>query len=139
MPSDSPERLNVIVEGSKIIGDIITESNLRIDGEVLGNVSSASKVVVGPTGKIKGNFTCHDADIEGFVEGTMKIDHLLSLRASANVIGEITTSKIQIDEGAQFSGNCKMNTIGGKFSIKNDEQKSEEKKDEQPVFKKMNA
>lgn len=113
MPSDSPERLNVIVEGSKIIGDIITESNLRIDGEVLGNVTSASKVVVGTTGKIKGNLICKDADIEGFVEGTLKLDGLLSLRSSSNIIGEITTSKIQIDEGAQFSGNCKMNTIGG--------------------------
>lgn len=137
MPSDSPERLNVIVEGSKIIGDIITESNLRIDGEVLGNVSSASKVVIGPSGKVKGNFTCHDADIEGFVEGTMKIDHLLSLRSSANVVGEISTAKIQIDEGAQFSGNCKMNTIGGKFTT-TEETKTEEKKDD-VVFKKMNA
>jgi len=30
---DSPDRLNVIVEGSKIVGDFIAESNVRIDGE----------------------------------------------------------------------------------------------------------
>ena len=62
---DSPDRLNIIVEGSKVIGDMITESNLRIDGEVRGNVSSVSKVVIGKTGIILGNLTCSDADIEG--------------------------------------------------------------------------
>lgn len=116
MPTDSPERLNVIVEGSKIIGDIITESNLRIDGEVLGNVTSASKVVIGSTGKIKGNLTCTDADIEGYIEGAMKIENLLSLRSAANVNGEISTAKIQIDEGAKFTGNCKMNGVGSKLT-----------------------
>jgi cytoskeletal protein CcmA (bactofilin family) len=111
MPTDSPDRLNVIVEGSKVIGDIITESNLRIDGEVLGNVTSASKVVIGVNGKIKGNLSCNDADIEGFVEGIIKVENLLSLRANASVTGEISTAKIQIDEGAKFSGNCKMSNM----------------------------
>lgn len=105
---DSPDRLNVIVEGSKVIGDMITESNLRIDGEVKGNVSSASKVVIGKNGNILGNLTCADADIEGTVKGILKVDALTILRETANIEGEITTSKLQVEEGAQFSGNCKM-------------------------------
>jgi len=105
---DSPDRLNVIVEGSKIIGDIITESNLRIDGEVLGNVTSASKVVIGKSGYIKGNLTCGEGDVEGKIEGVVKVEGLLSLKSTANIEGEITTSKFQVDEGAEFSGSCKM-------------------------------
>jgi cytoskeletal protein CcmA (bactofilin family) len=108
---DSPERLNIIVNGSKVIGDLITDSNLRIDGEVLGNVSSASKVVIGQTGIIKGNLTCAEGDIEGSVDGTLKIDGLLTLRAKSSIEGEITTSKFQVEEGAQFSGTCKMSNF----------------------------
>ena len=108
---DSPERLNIIVNGSKVIGDLITDSNLRIDGEVLGNVSSASKVVIGQTGVVKGNLTCAEGDIEGSVEGTLIIDGLLTLRAKSNIEGEITTAKLQVEEGAQFSGSCKMNNF----------------------------
>ena len=105
---DSPDKLNVIVEGSKVIGDMITESNLRIDGVVEGNVTAASKVVIGQTGRIKGNLTCGSADIEGNIEGVLKVEGLLSLRTSAVINGEITTAKLQVEEGANFSGNCVM-------------------------------
>jgi cytoskeletal protein CcmA (bactofilin family) len=108
LPTDSPDRLNVIVDGSKVIGDIITESNIRIDGEVMGNVSTAAKVVVGPSGYIKGNLSCAEGDLEGKIEGTLKVDGLLTLRSGANIEGEITTSKFQVEEGAQFTGNCRM-------------------------------
>lgn len=111
---DSPDRLNVIVEGSKVIGDMVTESNLRIDGEVQGNVTVAAKIVIGKTGRIYGNLTCGDADIEGAVDGLLKIEGLLSLRSSATITGEITTSKLQVEEGANFSGNCTMSNGGSK-------------------------
>lgn len=105
---ESPDRLNVIVEGSKVMGDMITQSNLRIDGEVIGNVSTAAKVVIGKSGIIKGDLNCGEADIEGNITGNMKIDGLLTLRSTANVNGEMTTAKLQVEEGAQFSGNCNM-------------------------------
>lgn len=111
MTTDSPDRLNVIVEGTRITGDIVAESNVRINGEIDGNVTSTSKVVIGITGRVKGNLICQDADIEGKVEGHLKIDNLLSLRSKADITGEILTSKIQIEEGAQFSGSCKMSNF----------------------------
>ncbi|NRA10374.1 MAG: polymer-forming cytoskeletal protein, partial [Crocinitomicaceae bacterium] len=33
---------------------------------------------------------------------------LLSLRSTASIIGEITTAKLEVEEGAEFSGNCVM-------------------------------
>lgn len=108
---DSPDRLNVIVEGSKIIGDFIAESNVRIDGEIQGNVSSSAKIVIGRTGVINGNLVCADSDVEGRIEGVLKVENLLTLRSTAKVTGEITTAKIQIEEGAEFSGNCKMSNF----------------------------
>lgn len=108
---ESPDRLNVIVEGSKIVGDFIAESNVRIDGEIQGNVTSSAKIVIGQSGYIKGNLVCADADVEGRIEGILKVENLLTLRSKARVSGEITTSKIQIEEGAEFSGQCKMSNF----------------------------
>lgn len=105
---ESPERLNRLVEGAKIVGDLLADSNFRIDGEILGNVSTSAKVVVGENGSIKGNLTCQEADIEGKVDGKLTIESLLVLREKATITGDIKTSKLHIEEGAIFLGNCSM-------------------------------
>ncbi|PHR35635.1 MAG: hypothetical protein COA38_01930 [Fluviicola sp.] len=122
--ADSPDRLNVIVEGSKIIGDFIAESNVRIDGEIQGNVSSSAKIVIGQTGTITGNLICADADVEGRIEGTLKVEGLLTLRSKAKVTGEIVTAKIQIEEGAEFSGQCKMSNFSSETATSRSKENS---------------
>lgn len=114
---ESPDRLNRLVEGTKIVGDLLSESNIRIDGEVLGNVTTTAKVVIGETGYIKGDLSCQEADIEGKVEGKLLIEGLLILREQAKVYGDIHTSKLHIEEGAVFLGECKMNTAGAQRSV----------------------
>ena len=114
---ESPDRLNRLVEGTKIVGDLLSESNIRIDGEVLGNVTTTAKVVIGEIGYIKGDLSCQEADIEGKVEGKLLIEGLLILREQAKVYGDIHTSKLHIEEGAVFLGECKMNTAGAQRSV----------------------
>ena len=105
---ESPDRLNRIVEGTKIVGDLITDSNLRIDGEINGNVVSRSKVVIGESGVVHGDVSCVEADVEGNVTGKLEIEDLLVLREKSKIVGDIMTSKLQIEEGAVFVGSCKM-------------------------------
>jgi cytoskeletal protein CcmA (bactofilin family) len=105
---ESPDRLNRIVEGTKLMGEMIADSNIRIDGEVIGNVTCAGKVVVGENGKITGNLTCNEADVEGLIEGDVQTDTLLCLREKSKVVGNIQTAKIEINQGAVFLGNCSM-------------------------------
>ncbi|MFO0496057.1 MAG: polymer-forming cytoskeletal protein [Flavobacteriia bacterium] len=102
-----------MVEGTKIIGDIISESNIRIDGEVEGNITTSAKVVIGENGCLKGNLTCQEADIEGRIEGKLMVEGLLILRDRSNIQGDIYTNKLHIEEGAIFLGACKMNGAGG--------------------------
>jgi len=105
---ESPERLNRLVEGSKVVGDLFVDSSLRIDGEVQGNVMSSSKVVVGENGNIVGNLNCVDADVEGTINGVITCEGLLILREKATITGDILTVRIQIEEGASFNGKCQM-------------------------------
>ena len=106
---ESPDRLNRLVEGTKIVGDIITDSNLRIDGEIVGNVFSRSKVVIGESGVVFGNISCLEADIEGNVNGSLETEGLLILREKSKIIGDILTSKLHVEEGAIFIVSCHMN------------------------------
>jgi cytoskeletal protein CcmA (bactofilin family) len=118
---ESPDRLNRIVDGTKIVGDIITDSNLRIDGEITGNIFSKSKVVVGETGVILGNIACTEADVEGNIDGKLEIEGLLILREKSKIEGDIQTGKLHIEEGAVFLGSCKMK--GHSAHQKNTQQK----------------
>lgn len=113
---DSSEKVNKLVEGTVVIGDIIAETNIRIDGEVQGNVTTSAKVIVGANGVLKGNLNCQEADIEGRIEGKLMVEGLLILREQSNIQGDIYTSKLHIEEGAVFLGACKMGVAGMKTS-----------------------
>jgi len=106
---DQPNKINRLVEGTNIKGDIVSDSNIRLDGELIGDLTTTGKLVVGPSGKITGNIVCSNADIEGTINGTIKVDEFLYLKATAVFKGDITTGKISIDKGATFTGTHKMN------------------------------
>ena len=106
---DQPNKINRFVEGTNLKGDIVSDSNIRLDGELIGDLTTTGKLVVGPTGKITGNIICSNADIEGTINGTIKVDEFLYLKATAVFKGDITTGKISIDNGASFTGTHKMN------------------------------
>jgi cytoskeletal protein CcmA (bactofilin family) len=106
--SETSDKVNVFLSGTEITGDIVSNSNLLIEGEINGNISCSGKVQVGTTGKIKGNLVCVNADIEGGLDGELTIENLLILRSTARIKGDIQTLKLNIEEGAFFEGACVM-------------------------------
>jgi len=108
---NSPDRLNRIVEGTTIEGQINSESNIRIDGFLKGTINTKGRLVLGPEGKVEGDITCNNADIEGVLNGTINVKELLTLKASAKLQGDISTTKLSIEPGAVFSGSCSMGGI----------------------------
>ena len=108
---NSPDKLNRIVEGTSIEGEIISEGNIRIDGKVKGTVSTKGRLVIGSEGNIEGNVICCNADVEGALVGTIKVSELLTLKSTAKLQGDIVTSKLSIEPGAVFGGTCNMGGI----------------------------
>lgn len=101
--------LNMVGTGTLIKGDILSDGDLRVDGKIHGNVNSKSKIALGAGSEIVGNTIARSADISGRIEGDVEIAETLFLRATAKIIGNIKTSKIIIESGAVFNGNCYMN------------------------------
>ncbi|MFB1004403.1 MAG: polymer-forming cytoskeletal protein [Bacteroidia bacterium] len=100
--------INVIGEGTRIMGDISSNGDLRIDGTIEGNVLTSGKCVLGITGAIKGNIDAKNADISGQVQGDITIKDLLLVKSSGKVNGDIKTSKIVVENGGEFNGGCVM-------------------------------
>ncbi|MGQ9621000.1 MAG: bactofilin family protein [Bacteroidales bacterium] len=101
--------INLISQGTDITGDVKSNGDIRIDGSLTGNLITRGKVVIGPTGKIKGEVTCKNSEISGVIEGKITVNQLLNLKSSSKILGDIVTSKLAIEPGARFTGTCKMN------------------------------
>lgn len=100
--------INLISNGTDITGDIKSNGDIRIDGSLKGNLNTKGKVVIGPTGKINGEIICKNSEVSGIIEGKISVSQLLNLKASSKIFGDIVTSKLAIEPGARFTGNCNM-------------------------------
>jgi cytoskeletal protein CcmA (bactofilin family) len=99
---------NVIGKGTVLEGNIETHGNIRIEGKIIGNIKSKSKIALGNSSHIEGNVTAQNADIEGEVKGKVEISELLVLKSTAVITGDIITGKLVVEPGATFNGSCKM-------------------------------
>ncbi len=102
--------LNIIGSETTIVGNIVSQGDVRFDGTLEGNLTTQSKLVIGTTGRIAGEIKCRDCEVAGTVRGKIKVENLLMLKATAVVEGEIKTSKLAIEPNAVFSGTCSMST-----------------------------
>ena len=117
--------MNKIGDGTSIQGDINSNGDIRIDGSIEGSVTCKGKMILGPSGTIKGDVTCANAEVSGNIKGNIKISELLNLKASSVVNGEISTGKLSIEPGANFTGTCVMGAVVK--DLKNAEQRQTEK------------
>jgi cytoskeletal protein CcmA (bactofilin family) len=118
-------KTNRIVEGTTIVGDIVSQTDFRLDGELNGNFSCKGKIVIGPTGAVKGNIICKNADIEGYFEGKIQVSEILNIKAKAIIRGEVICSKLSVEPGAEFSATCVMKSTAKNTTV-NERPRSEE-------------
>jgi len=98
----------LISAGTTIKGDISSNSDLRIDGTIIGNINSNAKIVIGNSGVVEGDIYGNHADIVGKTSGTIKVKELLQLRGECVVNGNIYAGKLQVEPTATFNGQCHM-------------------------------
>ena len=106
--SNAAGKINSIMEGTSIEGELRSDSNVRIDGKIKGSIVAKGRVIVGQTGVIEGDVICQSSEIEGTLLGKIECQDLLSLKATAKVQGDINSKKLAIEPGAVFTGNCSM-------------------------------
>jgi cytoskeletal protein CcmA (bactofilin family) len=99
---------NMIGPGTKIIGNIETNGDIRIDGIIEGNIVSKGKVVVGSNGQVKGEVQCVNAEFSGVLNGKINVTELLSLKSTSKISGDMKSGKLSIEPGALFTGTCTM-------------------------------
>lgn len=94
---------------ARVKGDITTEVDFRLDGEIEGNVTcKGGKLVLGPKGHVKGNIVATNAEIMGTTDGSITIEAKLIIKSTAIIKGDIQAQCIEIEPNARFNGTCTM-------------------------------
>ena len=108
MEGPRSEETTIISRGVKIEGKITSDGNIRVDGDIKGDIVSQNNVTVGESGQVNGQINANVITIGGKVVGTVSAKEKLALEAKGNLKGDILTKTLVVEAGAKFDGNSKM-------------------------------
>ena len=95
--------------GTTLTGETEFHAMLRVDGHLIGTVSSESgTLIIGTNGQVDANVSVAAAMINGSVNGDVHASEKLQLGRTARVMGNIQTPRLIIEEGAVLEGSCSM-------------------------------
>ncbi|MEW6362386.1 MAG: polymer-forming cytoskeletal protein [Pyrinomonadaceae bacterium] len=95
--------------GTSLTGDTTFQMMLRVDGHLTGTVSSdGGTLIVGNNGRLDANVSVGVANVNGTINGDITATEKIHLGRTARVVGNISTPKLVIEEGAIFEGGCTM-------------------------------
>jgi len=97
----------IIGDGVSITGEIKKADEVQIDGEADVTMKT-DNLVVGVTGKCKGNIETHNADIWGAFDGDIKASGTLTIQEKGIISGSIEYQNIQIKLGGKLNGDVKL-------------------------------
>jgi len=105
--SSKSEETTIISRGVKIEGKITSSGNIRVDGEIQGDIFSESNITIGEDAQFNGQINANVITIGGKVSGIVRAKDKLILDSKSNLKGDIFTKILVIEEGAKFDGKSK--------------------------------
>ena len=96
---------SIIASDMNILGNLVSDGTIDIDGRVEGNVK-AEQIIIRGNGKIKGDLQGDNVHVYGEVKGLIKAK-LVHLYATCRVEGIIMHESLSIEDGAFVDGKFK--------------------------------
>ena len=109
--------LSCIGQGIEVKGKISGDEDLQIDGKVEGPVSlSGQKLTVGRTAQLSSEVTAREIVVYGKVTGNLRAQDRVEIKKDGEVIGDVTTARISVEDGAYFKGRIEIDRAKGSFT-----------------------
>ena len=98
-------------------GEITGNEDLQIDGSVEGLIQlDERKLTVGATSKVTADVIAREVVVYGNVKGNLRAKDRIEIKKDGSVVGDLTTSRIMIEDGAYFKGSIEIDKSGEKES-----------------------
>ncbi|MBC7601709.1 MAG: polymer-forming cytoskeletal protein [Ramlibacter sp.] len=110
-----PPIKSLIAQGSRIDGNLTYTEGLRVDGEVIGDISSNAEqrsiLVISEAAVVQGSIHSDHVIINGTVRGPVHATELLELQPKARIEGDVFYRALEMHQGAIIAG--KLEPIEG--------------------------
>src|SRR6202044_593300 len=110
-PAPAPTS-TVFGKSMKIIGEVTSDEELYLDGDLDGKLNLRNRLTVGPNGKVNANIKAQEIIVFGTIKGNVASESRVSLRPGASIVGDIKTAGIVIEDGAYFKGGIDISKNG---------------------------
>jgi cytoskeletal protein CcmA (bactofilin family) len=94
----------ILGETIRIQGQVSSREEIVLNGELSGQLELDQRLTVGPKGKVEANIKAKEVIIGGSIKGNVDAAERIPLRAGANLVGDVKTAGIVIEDGAYFKG-----------------------------------
>jgi cytoskeletal protein CcmA (bactofilin family) len=90
-------------------GEITSEEDLQIDGKVEGPISlRGNRLTVGRTAQLNSEVNAREVVVYGRISGNVHARERVEIKKDGEVHGDITTTRISLEEGAYFKGHIEI-------------------------------
>lgn len=121
---------SIISASLRIVGDLVSEGDVQVDGVVEGDVRARS-LTLSEGAEVKGQIEAESVQIRGNVHGQITAEQV-ELGSTAHVTGDIVHSVLSVEAGAFVDGHCRQRSEGLKAALPGLGTDAEGEKDEEP-------
>ncbi len=98
-------------------GEITGNEDLAIDGSVEGLVHLEDrKLTVGASARVTADVIAREVVVYGNVKGNLRARDRIEIKKDGSVVGDLTTARIMIEDGAYFKGSIEIDKAGDSSS-----------------------
>jgi len=103
--SNSSRTAACISQGIKIKGEVTGSEDLFVDGVVDGKLNLANgSLTIGPNGHVKADVHAREVIVRGKIEGKVTGRDRVQLWSTGQIMGEVQTDRLAIEDGASLRG-----------------------------------
>jgi cytoskeletal protein CcmA (bactofilin family) len=107
MAADNGE-VTIVGAGARLEGNVVSAGNLRIDGQVKGQINADGDVALSPQSQVEADIRAQNVSVAGRFHGNIVVKERAHLARGGRVEGNITSKTLVVEEGGVFHGQSIM-------------------------------
>jgi cytoskeletal protein CcmA (bactofilin family) len=102
--------VTIVGAGARLEGNVVSAGNLRIDGQVKGQINAEGDVTLSPQSQVEADIRAQNVSIAGRFKGSIQVKGKAHVGRGGRIDGNITSKTLVVEEGGIFHGQSIMDS-----------------------------